>query len=75
MPNHSDVFHTWSIQKYNAKAISFAGTLQLFGKGQEEQHGSFRQTEEAISLSFNFRENLSTAEWCCLVWKPEANKS
>jgi len=61
--------------KHNAEAISVARTLQEFGKAQEVEHGSVRQAEEAISLSFKSRENLSIIEWCCLVWKLEANKS
>lgn len=40
---------TGGAYKHNAEAISFAGRLQQFGKAQE-QHGSFRQAEQAISL-------------------------
>lgn len=66
---------TGGAYKHNAEAISFAGRLQQFGKAEEEQHGSFRQAEEAVSLSFRSRGNLSVMEWCYLVWKLEANKS
>lgn len=39
----------------NAEATSFAGTEQQFGKVQEEQHGTFRQAEEAVSLRFQIQ--------------------
>lgn len=67
IPNHSGAY------KHSTEATSFAGTLQQFGKAQEEQHGSFGQAEEAILLSFKFRGNSIIMEWCYLVWKLEAN--
>lgn len=72
IPNNFDML-TGGVYNTTLKP-SLAGTLQQFGKAQEAEHGSFRQAEEAISLSFKSRGDLNRMEWWCLVWKLESNQ-